>query len=349
MPDGSVKYVGTQFVNPETLFGTSENIEASYRNIGKQVLNDEIGNADEIARFLKANTGIQNDVSALGKKYLEDVGIDNLLMRDPAMLTTSYQPVRTRIRDSVVAGTTLMDAVTAKWINADGDGDEINVFNHILTKEEDGGYKMLDRNSEVYKALDNAITINSEANKDKLRTLAVELNGQKYVDSRKGAQTINGYIKQIEKLQPEMFKAGNVNYIEGETAINNLLARFLKDSIGQVSNPNYYLKSASTFYHGKMGLSSEALRSQRNIQLLADITEQSLIDIKSVKGVEQAKAIAKLASSYKENMDILGVKTKSITDKIGHKSQIDAMGDMLQQVGGILEDKSINLLGTDKK
>ena len=345
MPDGSIKYVGTQFVNPETLFGTAENIEASYKNIGKQVLNNEIGNADELARFLKANESLKDDVSALGKKYLEDVGIDNLLMRDPAMLTTSYQPVRTRIRDSVVAGTTLMDAVTAKWINADGDGDEINVFNHILTKGEDGGYKLLDRNSEIYKALDSAITVNSEANKDKLRTLAIELNGQKYVNSRKGSQTIGRYIKQIEGL----INAEDVNYIEGEKSINNLLARFLKDSIGQVSNPNYYLKSASTFYHGNMGLSTDALRSQRNIQLLADITEQSLIDIKSVKGVEQAKAIAKLASSYKENMDILGIKTKSITDEIGHKSQVDAMGDMLQQVGGILEDKSINLLGTDKK
>lgn len=348
MPDGSVKYVGTQFVNPETLFGEAKDIQASYKNIGKQVLNNEIGNADEVANFLKANSNIKNDTSALGKKYLEEVGIDNILMRDPAMLTTSYQPVRTRIRDNVVTGTTVMDAVTAKFMNADGDGDEVNVFNHILKKNKNGGYEMLDRNSDIYKALDNAITINSDANKDRLRTLGIELSGDKYKASRKGAQTINGYIKQIEALQPEMFKAGNINYIEGQTSINNLLARFLKDSIGQVSNPNYYLKSASTFYHGGMGLNAEALRSQRNIQLLTDITEQSLIDIKSVKGVDQAKAIAKLASSYKENMDILGVKAKSITDKIGYKSQVDAMGDMLQQVGGILEDKSINLLGTDK-
>lgn len=345
MPNGKIKYIGAQFVNPETLFGTVKDIQSSYKNIGKQILNNEIGNADEVAKFLKSNTGIKNDIASLGKKYLEDVGIENIIMRDPAMLTTSYQPIKTYIRDSVTAGTTVFDAVTASLINADGDGDEINVFNHMLKKSKDGGYKMLDRNSDIYVSLNNAIDINSKTNLDRFKNLSSNIMSEEYKSSRDSAKTINGYIKELK-----LYTKDDVNYITGDSSVNNLLARFLKDSIGQVSNPNYYLKSASTFYHGNTVLNEASLRSQRNIQLLTDITEQSLIDIKSVKGVEQANAVAKLATNYKENMDILGVKSESFTKEIlNKKSQLSSMEDMLYQVGSILEDKSINLSGSESK
>jgi hypothetical protein len=46
--------------------------------------------------------------------------------------------------------------------------------------------------------------------------------------------------------------------------------------------------------------------------MFTDTTEQSLIDIKSIKSIEEANAIAKIAGSYRLNMDKLGLLVRNI-------------------------------------
>jgi hypothetical protein len=79
-------------------------------------------------------------------------------MRDPAMLSTSYQTARTYVSNQVTKGSTWIDAVSAKWMNADGDGDEINAYYHMLHEREgEQGMFLRNQSDQIAQDLSNDI------------------------------------------------------------------------------------------------------------------------------------------------------------------------------------------------
>lgn len=361
------KYIGTQYVSAEDLFGYGK-VDQSYKNVGRQLLDGNIGDETELFDFLNKklaggkaknleeilqsnkhllDTKTYGDkLRQLGEDYFKEVGFDSVLMRDPAFISSSYNPVRTRVSDNVTKGTGVLDAVTAIRTNADGDGDEYNIYNHLFNRNKDGSVSLKTRDSKEAIALREAIEASSDANLATLRELNANYKETIAKEAERSAKDIKGYRSLTEELRAEMFKAGDIknwDYINGDTMLANLSARFLKKSIGQISNPNYYLRSAATNYTGSRGVSDDVLRLGRNINFLSDITEQSLIDVKSIKTDDDISRISNLAETYKKNMDILGTIDNS---EYALKRKIGAMSDMLLDVGGLLASSNkLNLDG----
>lgn len=350
--DGKVQYRSVQVVNASDLFG--DKVDESFTNIGRQLVEENVADDKELFGFLKNNkyaegntleemkgylktNGNDSVFKKMGKEYLEQVGLNSLIMRDPAMLSTSYQTVRTYVSNQVTKGSTWIDAVSAVWMNADGDGDEINGFYHMLVNKKEEGFKLRDKASKEAEALLTDINNRTNANQTKFNKLVKETADEEIRTASKSARTLKGYFEQISEIRKSDFADGgiiNQDYIFGKTKVGNLLSRFLKSSIGQVSNPNYYLKAATSYYAGSRDNSISSLKLQKNIQSLTDVTEQSLIDVKSIKGVEEANSIARLASSYRLNMDTLGMVGDKFKD-----DKFKAMNQMINDVGNLLVKK----------
>lgn len=366
MINGKVHYRGVVKVNPETLFSSKEEMNSSFKSIGTQIIRDkDVDNSTELFEFLNkdlkskgelthgaktvndlrqvySNLELgEEDFHKLGHSYLRDVGFDARIMRDPAMLPTSYQTVRTYINDYVTTGTVSTDAVIAKWINGDGDGDEFNFFNYMFDKHNGGWFTLKNEDHPVAKAMAYDVKINESSHSDMLKSIlgdADEVNNK----ARKEYRTLKGYHDKIRVSRKDVFttEAGvfNVDYMGNKsTELLNLLSRFLKDSIGQVSNPNYYMRTAGDFYASGRGLTVENMRMQRNIHILTKTTEQNLIDIKSVKGEEDANKLLRIATSYKTDIDALGnIKgTHTSFEKI-HNS----IGNLLEGTSEMLINKN---------
>lgn len=350
--DGKVQYRSVQVVNASDLFG--DKVDKSFTNIGKQLIEENVANDKELFGFLKKNkyaegntleemkaylkaNGNDGTFRNMGKEYLEQVGFNSLIMRDPAMLSTSYQTARTYVSNQITKGSTWIDAVSAKWMNADGDGDEINGFYHMLENRKKEGFKLRSNASKEAEALLTDINNRTNVNQAKFNELVSETANEETRRANKAARTLKGYFEQVSKIRESDFTDGgiiNQDYIFGRTKVGNLLSRFLKGSIGQVSNPNYYLKAATSYYAGSRDNSVSSLKLQKNIQTMTDVTEQSLIDVKSIKGLEEANSIARLASSYRLNMDTLGMVGDKFKD-----DKFKAMTQMINDVGDLLVKK----------
>lgn len=335
MIDGKVHYRGAVKVNPMTLFQNEKQMNQSFENFGSQVVRGkEVDNSAELFEFLKKDLQVrgknvdsaksvddlrkiygtmnlgQKDFHEIGKNYLRDVGFDARIMRDPAMLPTSYQTVRTFVNDFVTEGTVSVDPVIAKWINGDGDGDEFNFYNYMFEKSKNGGFKLRHEDHEIAQAMKYDVGIHEDEHMKVLKSIAKDVDADAEA-KRASYRTLAGYHDNIKRFREDLFmtedKIFNVDYMGNKsTELLNLLSRFLKDSVGQVSNPNYYLRTASTYYASGRGLNVENLRMQRNIQLLTKTTEQNLIDIKSVKHDEDANRLLRIATTYKHDIDELG-------------------------------------------
>ena len=368
--NGKIQYREVQAINPSDLFGA--NVKESFTSIGKQILDENVNSSDEFMQFLKKNGGSGNTLEEvknslrnnkktnkefreLGKKYLEEIGFDSIIMRDPAMLSTSYQTARTYVSDQVVKGSTWIDAVSAKHMNADGDGDEINAFYHMLMGKGNKAKLRTEGDiSGIPKALAVDIKNREKINLDIFKKLVSDKSDKTEQALMKSARTISGYNKQIHELRAEDFLEDggviNTDYIYGKQKVTNALTRILKKSIGQVSNPNYYLKSATSIYSGNRDNTIESLRIQKNIQLLTDTTEQSLIDVKHIRNVDEAYDIAKLAGSYRMNMDKIAVLDSKYSNRreTAMVEMIDQVGSMLHKKGVAIEGDAADLFGDSK-
>lgn len=326
--NGKKKHYGAIYLSYEDF--TSKGI--SFKTIGEQLTSGTIDDSEEALNVLK---GIFNDdkiskaknmkeasiilngydisnkqYTNLGIKYLEDVGVVGRVMRDPAMYSTSYQAVNMRASKHLTKGTITMDAVTALLMNADGDGDEINIFMDALTEDKKGEIKLKSKNNEDVKTLRQIIELNSDSNNEKFKE-AVGQYKEKILSKNSSKLSIKQYMKDVEDLRGFDF-IKNMNYIESEdTVFGNLFARFSKASIGQISNPNHFLKSAATSYFADKPYSLASHKSMSNIQYLTHKAEQTLIDTKSIKLFSDAQKVSEVVSSYRESMDNLSSKNAS--------------------------------------
>jgi hypothetical protein len=377
MINGEVHYRGVVKVNPMTLFKSKAEMDQSFKNIGEQIIHDEkvdnsieafnflkghienklggkvtTNNIDDLRAILKKSNLTEEDYHELGKNYLRDVGFNGRIMRDPAMLPTSYQTARIYTNDHVTAGTVSTDAVVAKWINGDGDGDEFNFYNYMFEKGKVGGFKLRQEDHEVAQAMAKDVQINEDSHMDMLHSITKDVS-EANDKERKEFRRLEEYQKKIKLSRKEVFTnelgTFNPDYMFNEhTELTNLLSRFLKDAIGQVSNPNYYMRSAANFYASGRGLNVENLRMQRNMQILTKVTEQNLIDIKSVKGEEDANKLLRIATTYKSDIDALGnlEKTPEAHRRLRQSlsNLLEGTGEMLVKKGGIVEDLPENFL-----
>lgn len=356
--NGKLKHYGTVELNPEDILGaTGKELEGRFGKIGKQLLDENIDESEEALKAFKKVFGNRLDnakdmkgakeilkgadiskkeFQKLGQTFLEDVGIHSAIMRDPAMLSTSYQSVKVFANKNVTSGTVNMDSITALLMNADGDGDEINMFFHAFKKDKNG-FKLRDANDDVIKSLKNTYETNADFNSKKFKGL-INSFAEKEVSKDATLHAVSEYKDYIEKTKAEMFEELgengehilNIDYMTGKTRYAGILSRTTKKTIGQISNPNYYLKSAASHYFSNKIGDVEALRSYKNIIDFTNFTEQSLIDVKSIKSIEEARAMADLASSYRPSMDNMGYLGKSNTAGAGRR--YNAVRDMYKNL-----------------
>ena len=234
-------------------------------------------------------------------------------MRDPAMKPGSYQAVKIYGRDYMTSGTLNMDAVTAMFMNADGDGDEVNLFFNSLY-EDKGITTIKNINEKEVVALQGIMETMSDYNAKEYKTLATDYR-EKVLSKKMTGFEIDKYLDEIYELRDEFINENGVidtDYITGQSRLSAYFARYSKASIGQVSNPNYYMKSAANSYYSKRAFDPYSVKALGDINYITDLAEQKLIDAKSIKTVENSIKLSELITSYRQSIDDLaGGKNKS--------------------------------------
>lgn len=337
--NGEEKYYGSLFTSFEDFANQGLSIDTAGKQLIQENIDDSVESLNILKRHLKDNAKLQSakdmatarkvlkgyeinnsTYEAIGMDFLAEVGIYGDIMRDPAMKSTSYQPSKIRARN-ITAGTIAMDSVTAKDINADVDGDEINLFFRGLM-ERNGKTVLRSQDDIEIKTLKNLMEVNSNYN---LNTFKNEIKN--YKGRNKTKDSIKGYIKEMKGLGRDI---ENLDYFEGSEKYRGLLSRFSKASIGQVSNPNYYLRASTNSYYARNPYDINAYKGIASINSLTDIAEQKLIDIKSIKTKDDALSIATLAGSYRQAMDDIAsskadVNKNALTTM--YKSLVNSTGD----------------------
>ena len=315
---GKKKYYGSVFVSKKDILNQGIN----FKDVGFQLINDNIDDSIESLNILKKNLG--NDIpeiikaknlnqareilknkkisksaySQIGMDFLEEVGMYGVIMRDPAMKPTSYQAVKIRMRN-ITPNTVSMDAVTADLINADVDGDEINLFFKSLFKSKDG-VKIKNITDKEVSLLADIMDIYSDHNLNSYFRL-MESNAQKEFTGL----DIKKYIDEVGR------ELNDIDNFNNEKRYSAFLSRFTKSTIGQISNPNYYLRTAATHYYAGKPYDVNSYKGMSSILTLTDIAEQNLIDVKSIKTPEQSRKIATLASNYRSAIDNIASTNKT--------------------------------------
>ena len=307
---GKEKYYGSIFISPKDFKKQGLN----FKDVGMQLLEDNIGEESKVLNIIKKN--VMDDIpeiikaknisqakeilegyevsgkvySKMGIDFLEEVGIHGVIMRDPAMKPTSYQVGIIRMRN-LTSSTVSMDAVMADAMNADVDGDEINLFFRSLF-EEDGKVKIKNLDDKEVSSMIDIMEAYSDHNLNTYYKL-IEKNAQKEFTGL----DIQKYIDEIGR------DIGDVDNFNNEKRFSAFLSRFTKSTIGQISNPNYYLRTAATNYYANMPYDVSSYKKMSGILTLTDMAEQNLIDVKSIKTSEQSRKIATLASNYRSAID----------------------------------------------
>lgn len=354
---GVEKYYASQFVNPKEF--TDKGL--SFETVGKQLVFENIDNSSESLNILKRNiidnielqsatdmeqarkilsgSNLQtNTYEKIGSEFLNDVGIPGRLMRDPAALSTSYQATRIRTRN-ITPGTFATDAVSAKKVNADVDGDEGNLYFDGLTTRvnKNGKVETVIRSSDdvKVKTIKEIMEVTSDHN---LSTFKNEM--AKYTEYDNSRNNIESYMEAIKTFGRDL---DDLDYFEGNQKLTALLTRFSKESMGQISNPNYYLKSTSNSYFANNPYDVNSYTGLASINSFTDITEQKLLDFKGIKTKEEAIGMANLASSYKSTMDKIASKDPSV-----NKNALTKMYTDLLTVTSLDNDGPL-ILGYDKE
>lgn len=354
---GKEKYYASVFVSMEDF----TNKGLSMKSVGKQVIEENIDDSLEALNILKKNLSGNSELQAakdmaqarkilkgsnisnktyesIGINFLEDIGIYGGIMRDPAAKSTSYQPTKVRM-GNITTGTIAIDAVTAKAINADVDGDELNIFFRGLMarKNKNGIVETVLRNQDdlQVKTIKNLMEVYSDYN---LRSFKNEIHNFKEMGRTRN--NIKEYMKEMKILGRDI---DNLDYFEGNEKFIGLLTKFTKSSIGQISNPNYYLKAAANSYFASNPYDINAYKGIASINSLTDLTEQKLLDFKGIKFKGDALNVAKLAGSYMESMDGIGSSRKNV-----NKNSLTAMYRNLLNITN-LENEGPLTLGYNKK
>lgn len=343
------------FVNEATLFGDDEKVIAkSYRQIARDLLKNNVDDSQEFISFFnnyykenaKTISDVKNifgniskediDYESFGRKYLQEVGIGGIVIRDPAMLTSSEQASRIFVNNDVTHGSVWTDFVTAKYVNGDGDGDEIGLLFSGIRKKNNGTYTIKDINSkdmrDIAEAASSVQNLYYKRYKEILKDTIDKEN------KNKSSWTLSGYLKDYNENYKEV--NGVVDYIY-DKELENLSARYLKGAIGQVSNPNYFVKAGKTIYFQNKPATTQNLRMARNIGYLTDITEQSLIDVKSVTNKEQAAKLNSIARKYRDNID-------RIMDLENPANRLSGLEELIRTISPIL-NKSKDSIKFDNK
>lgn len=327
---GKVRYRGVVELSPMDIFGDLDNAS----KIGKDILTKDIDNSVEFLNFLNNNlekngmnklsdiksaqeallSNLSKNKGSLGElaiNYFEEIGMQSLIMRDPAMLTTSYQSVRIIANRNLQRGMLNSDAVIAKFINQDSDGDEINVFKLFFENDENGKITLRDRTDPIMERLDYIAEISEKGNKEKLDSIKTVASDN---PEKASGHVLENYKSTIQENRHETFHIGNgeynINYITGDNEIANIISRISKDQIGYISNPNYYLRSAAEAYYKDKG---ELIGSHNKagISLFTNYTEQSLIDTKGLKNKDDILNLARIISEYSPSLKNMSSSNKS--------------------------------------
>lgn len=338
--DGKKKHYGTVYTSLKDFTNKGLTLE----NVGRQLLSENLDDSDEALAIIKRTLGsnveglnkaknvkeAQNIVSqsllkgskiktksieSLGESYLKEIGIYGTVMRDPAMKPGSHQAVRIRASERLTQGTISMDAITAKLMNADGDGDEVNLFMKTLTTDKAGNAKIKGIDDIERASLKSIVENSSDYNASMFSNVADDYI-EKTMNSKLRGHVFEDYQKQIEEFRGFFKEADgsvDVDYFTGPTRYSALLSRFSKSAIGQVSNPNYYLRAAATSYYSKNAYDLSSYKAISNILHITDLAEQNLIDMKSIKNMNEGLAMANLAGSYRQSMD--DIASRNMTTK----------------------------------
>lgn len=323
--DGRLKYYSSTFVSKEEFLRQG----LSMSDVGGQLINENIDDSKEALQILKKHLGNTSDINnaknmdearkilkgnqisddtfgLIGEDFLREVGVYGEIMRDPAFLTTSWQGTKIRIAD-IAPETFATDVVSANFMNLDSDGDENNIFFKTLYKDKNGKIKIRSSDDIIVKTISENMELYSD---DYLKKFEQITTGYKAKLAQKKYTKIDiaSYMDEMKKLGRDL---EDVDYLKNSTKYAALMARFNKASIGQISNPNYYLKTATNYYYSQRPYDITSYKAIKSISALTNMTEQKLIDTKNIKNFKDVERVSSLASNYRKSIDNLASDNKT--------------------------------------
>lgn len=301
--DGKLKYTKSVFLNENDI----KKLGVNFDMLGDDILSKQVAESSEQLDFLKKymkGNGVdishvkdleeaQNIIKAnhtksftnenLASKFLEEIGFEGEVSRDPIIRHESESGVRIRSAKGVNNGGVSIDPITAQSLKADSDGDKLNIMFKSFFADENGNLKIHKYNEPIRKEL----RIDSEGTSDsslaRLGSLSDDLD--KFEGKNKNLYSLSEYneFSNFSEMLDDVSSHGDVSYFTNSTArqiTNNALLS--KDLVGHTSNPGLYIKMAGLEVASDLNKidTKQALAFDKSLSIGTIVIEQNSIDQK---------------------------------------------------------------------
>lgn len=301
--NGEIKYTKSIFLNENDI----KKLGVNFDMLGDDILSKQVADSGEQLDFLKKymkGNGVdishvkdleeaQNIIKTnhsksftnenLASRFLEEIGFEGEVSRDPIIRHESESGVRIRSAKGVNSGGVALDPITAQSLKADSDGDKLNIMFKSFFADEKGNLKILGYDAPERKELriDSEGTSNSSL--ARLGSLSKDL--EEFEGKNKNLYSLDEYRKfsNFKDMVDDVSSRGDVSYFTNPTArqitTNALLS---KDLVGHTSNPGLYIKMAGLEVASDLNKvdTKQALAFDKSLSIGTLVIEQNAIDQK---------------------------------------------------------------------
>lgn len=297
LPDGKVIKKNFAIVNVKEAFGNpfmgDNELTGKFYEIGNQLLNEDISKdlkflnilnevnstsykIDDLEKLKElTKTNIKNNnigiksLATIGERYLDEVGIQGSVGRNPIIYSTSMLGETIYLNKKVGQGIIITTADIAKKLHGDSDGDEILAA--FLTDDSREGFFLRNRTDETIQY----VLKKQEADSASLIRSAKEIGGAK---KNKINNTLEYFVKNIE------YSEQNTPY----NIVKNLISKNMKDMIGPISNSTNNINVAMNSYVKGITDLAEKRRVMYGVNTITAFLQQSAISVKNINTIEGA-------------------------------------------------------------
>lgn len=263
--NGKVQYTRSAFLNESDV----KKIGVDFDLLGEDILSKQVSDSNEQLEFLKnfmskkdvnishvqnlkeAQNIIKSNYSksftneSLASSFLEELGFESQISRDPIIRYESETGIMTKTAKGINAGATSVDPITGQGMKGDSDGDEFNFIFSSFEPDENGVLRIREYNHPVRQELRMSSTRSSTSDLNRLNALGVGLKS--FEEKNSNAYSLDNYAKHsnLKYMMEDISSKGDVSYFTNPTArkiTNNALMS--KNLIGSTSNPGLYIKMA---------------------------------------------------------------------------------------------------------
>lgn len=269
-------------------------------NLKNVTIDDNINSLEEIQKVASSNISNYED---FGTKFIEQIGVEGAMSRDPNIRIESYNGVQFYISKGIQPGATAIDPISAQGAKLDTDGDESNNILKSFYKDDNGKLRIKDYNDTNRKELRTAdINKTSDSNLERLKQMNIDrIEKEKSGKIMNNVFSLKEYAPALEGENKIMNSYDSNFFTNKEARLTMNTANISKEIIGQTSNPSLYLgRAAAEYAYDVSKVDPNLAKSiKKSVALGSLIVEQTSIDYKlsGFADGESKKLMSKMLSA----------------------------------------------------